>query len=249
MPAFTKSPFKALMPHESVVILLLVENSSTMSNVWNEVRQYYLAPLGEMLQFSKEDSSASVCCTSYGSDVRFSRITLLPKMTTILLESMSTESGSRLGALPRRYSSYGRALGSVKFCPHPGNVITTEMINRGIDVGNDIQSHRIPLNHQRVDTVFGSNVRTSIHSPLCYGVRQLYLQQRLAAGCAQSSAVLGQAGSTTEGGNTRSQHIRRIRRCHRVLTQPLFGRPVFDAIWSIDQIKTWVDWRRFLTLL
>lgn len=47
---------------------------------------------------------------------------------------------------------------------------------------------------------------------------------------------------------TRSRRIRCIRRCHKALTQPLFGRPVFDAIWSIDQIKTWVDWRRFLTL-
>lgn len=79
MPVTTKSPFKALMPRERVVILLLVENSSTMSNMWNEVQQHCLAPLGEMLQFSNEDSSASVCCASYGSDVRFSRITLFPE--------------------------------------------------------------------------------------------------------------------------------------------------------------------------
>ncbi|KAF9449215.1 hypothetical protein P691DRAFT_774816 [Macrolepiota fuliginosa MF-IS2] len=91
-----------------------------MSNIWSDVRQH-LASLGAKLQLSGESHAAS--------------------MTTILLESMSMESGRRAGTLPRRCSSVSNALGSVKFCHNPSNMITNGLISQSIDM---LSSARIP---------------------------------------------------------------------------------------------------------
>lgn len=61
MHVSNKPQLRSLVPHESVGVLLLVENSLAMSNVWNEVRYNYLEPVGAALQFSNEGPALSVC--------------------------------------------------------------------------------------------------------------------------------------------------------------------------------------------
>jgi len=58
------------------------------------------------------------------------------KMTTIVLESVPVDSAPYSELLPRHYSDFSDALGSVKFSSASDNIITSSIIGRSIDVGD-----------------------------------------------------------------------------------------------------------------
>jgi len=58
------------------------------------------------------------------------------KMTIIVLESIPVDSAPCSELLPRHYSDFSDALGSVKFSSTSDNIITSSIIGQSIDVGD-----------------------------------------------------------------------------------------------------------------
>ncbi|KAF8174573.1 hypothetical protein BJ912DRAFT_1046492 [Pholiota molesta] len=104
--------FKPTTPHQPIAILMLIENSLAMSQIWPDLRDQYVTRVVETA------TSANVATTP---------------ITVSVLESYPCQDHGANPSLPRQYSGNHDALGDLKFNHNPDNKISIGRINSCVD--------------------------------------------------------------------------------------------------------------------
>jgi hypothetical protein len=119
--------FAPASPQQAVAILILLENSVSLSLIWSDLNDRYLKAILQELELTNPDAPVrrfytNHCDSSYPS--------FLEQIATYIVES-SPVSGD---LAPRFYEDFRDGLASVRFNFDPRNVISAKRLGDAIDV-------------------------------------------------------------------------------------------------------------------